>query len=70
MNFCRHPMIDKMRYRVPYAGYAWIVDVFAGDHAGLVLAEIELTHEHEDFARPPWLVAEVTHDPAYRNSNL
>jgi adenylate cyclase len=48
----------------------WEVDEFAGDNAGLVVAEVELMAEDQPFARPDWLGAEVTHDARYFNSNL
>lgn len=64
------PVIDKMRYRVPCGTHHWDVDVFAGDNAGLVLAEIELKREHEPFEHPHWAGLEVTGDPRYSNANL
>lgn len=51
-------------------GYFWEVDEFLGTHAGLVLAEIELTDPAQPFARPDWLGEEVTGDPRYYNANL
>jgi adenylate cyclase len=39
------PLIDKTRYRVPANGLTWEIDVFAGDNAGLVVAEVELPSE-------------------------
>jgi adenylate cyclase len=69
-DLCEQPLIDKVRYVVPFAGHHWEVDVFAGDNAGLVVAEIELQDEAESFARPSWLGAEVTADPRYYNVSL
>lgn len=48
----------------------WEVDDFAGDNAGLVVAEVELHSESQTFDKPDWLGAEVTHDARYFNSNL
>jgi adenylate cyclase len=48
----------------------WEVDVFEGENAGLVIAEIELEHEQQAFARPPWVGREVTHEERYSNSRL
>jgi adenylate cyclase len=62
--------IDKTRHDVYYCGHRWEVDVFAGANEGLIVAEIELEREDEDFARPDWLGAEVSHNPAYFNSAL
>lgn len=69
-GLCRPPLIDKTRYRVPFAGHTWEIDVFAGDNAGLVLAEVELAAADEAVALPPWVGAEVTDDPRYLNANL
>jgi adenylate cyclase len=63
-------IIDKLRYLVRCGAQTWEVDVFAGDNAGLVLAEIELQSEDEAFERPRWLGAEVSDDPRYFNANL
>jgi CYTH domain-containing protein len=69
-NLCSHPLIRKNRYEVQVAEDLWIVDVFDGENAGLVVAEIELRHPDQKFARPGWLGHEVTDDPRYSNSAL
>jgi adenylate cyclase len=46
------------------------VDEFHGDNEGLVVAEIELDSEGEDFAIPEWIGEEVTPDERYYNMNL
>ncbi|MFG1477740.1 CYTH domain-containing protein [Xanthobacter sp. V4C-4] len=69
-DLCARPLIEKTRYALTYAGKLWTVDVFGADNAGLVVAEVELTHPEEKVALPPWVGAEVTHDPRYRNSSL
>lgn len=46
------------------------MDVFEGENAGLVVAEVELTSPDEAFERPAWLGAEVTGVPRYYNSEL
>lgn len=63
-------LIEKTRYLIEHEGHCWEVDVFAGENAGLVVAEIELTTEEEVFARPSWLGLEVTQDCRYFNSAL
>ncbi len=63
-------IVDKVRYRVPCGAHTWEVDVFAGDNAGLVLAEVELGSENEVFERPDWLGEEVSDDSRYYNANL
>jgi len=70
LRMCRKPLIEKTRYTVPYGGHDWSVDVFAGRNGGLVMAEIELSHPDEPFARPDWLDREVTHEPRFSNSSL
>jgi adenylate cyclase len=64
------PLIEKRRYRVEHDGDLWEVDEFFGDNEGLVVAEIELEHEDQPFARPDWLGEEVTGEPRYYNVNL
>lgn len=69
-SLAQKPFIHKTRYTVPYGGNPWEVDVFEGENAGLVVAEIELPAPDAPFERPPWLGAEVTDDPRYLNANL
>lgn len=69
-DLCERPLIEKTRYRVPAGRHTWEIDEFHGDNAGLVIAEIELAAEDEAFERPPWLGAEVSHDPRYFNASL
>ena len=64
------PLIEKTRHVLTVDGTVWEVDVFAGDNAGLVVAEVELASEDQAFARPDWLGVEVTQDTRYFNSNL
>ncbi len=62
--------IEKTRYQVPDGEITWEIDVFGGADAGLVVAEVELTHENQVVPQPAWLGAEVTDDPRYLNVNL
>ena len=61
---------EKKRYIYPYAGHKWEIDEFMGNNDGLVIAEIELKSESEQFDLPPFIETEVTGDPRYYNSNL
>ncbi len=70
MNLDSLPMINKVRYQVEYENHIWEVDEFHGKNDGLVIAEIELEDEFEEFKEPPWLGKEVTADTRYLNSNL
>lgn len=64
-------VIEKVRHLVPAGdGLTWEIDVFAGPHAGLVTAEIELTAPDQHFSRPDWLGDEVTNDPRFFNVRL
>jgi CYTH domain-containing protein/serine phosphatase RsbU (regulator of sigma subunit) len=69
-NLCEQPLIEKVRYRVPYAGMVWEVDEFRGANKGLVVAEIELISPEQEIESPPWLGEEVTWDSRYYNSSL
>ena len=64
------PLIEKTRHEVPVGEHVWEVDVFDGDNAGLVVAEIELESADEKFERPPWLGREVSDDLRYYNVSL
>ncbi|HCX81314.1 MAG: adenylate cyclase [Curvibacter sp. RIFCSPHIGHO2_12_FULL_63_18] len=70
LALCEGPLIEKTRYLLDHAGTRWELDVFVGDNAGLVVAEVELASEDQAFARPDWLGDEVTQDARYFNSNL
>lgn len=69
-RLCAGPLIEKVRYDVKHAGHVWEVDVFEGDNAGLVVAEVELDSEDERFEKPAWAGEEVSHDPRYYNVSL
>ncbi|MCS5636292.1 MAG: CYTH domain-containing protein [Myxococcota bacterium] len=70
LALCGDAVIEKTRYRREEGGSLFEVDVFEGDNAGLVVAEIELESPEQSFFRPAWLAEEVSHDPRYRNSEL
>ena len=69
-RFCVQPVILKRRWYVPFGGFTWEVDEFAGGNEGLIVAEIELDAPNREFPRPPWLGREVSHEPRFRNSRL
>ena len=70
LALCERPLIEKVRHTEEHAGKTWEIDVFGGENEGLVIAELELRSEDEPFARPPWALAEVSHDPRYYNASL
>ncbi|MBZ0140074.1 MAG: CYTH domain-containing protein [Pseudorhodoplanes sp.] len=63
-------VIEKVRHIVPCDGAIWEVDVFCGENAGLVIAEIELRSAGQGVVLPDWIGAEVTGQPQYYNSAL
>jgi len=69
-ELCARPLIEKKRYLVPYRGHTWELDIFEGENAGLIVAEIELSDENEVFEKPRWITEEISFDPRYRNANL
>ncbi len=62
--------VEKIRHHVAAGPHVFEVDEFLGDNAGLVVAEIELSHADEPFERPAWLGREVTALARYYNLNL
>lgn len=70
LALCVGGRIDKVRHYVQHAGHTWEVDEFAGDNAGLVVAELELGSADEAFERPSWLGREVTEELRYYNLAL
>ncbi len=69
-RFNIEPIVSKTRYDVMHRENLWVVDVFGGMNAGLVVAEIELNTVGEKLEMPNWVGREVTADPRYGNSNL
>ena len=67
---CEKPLLEKTRHFVRYGQHVWEIDEFAGDNAGLIVAEVELGCADEPFARPDWLGEDVSHDIRYYNSQL
>jgi adenylate cyclase len=64
--------IRKLRHPVPEGSWVWEIDVF--QDRDLVLAEVELAEGQEVPPPPEWLapyiVRDVTDDPAYTNSSM
>ena len=72
MEICEPGIIDKTRYLVksPDGRHIWEIDEFYGDNEGLVLAEVELSHESEEFLKPDFIGREVTGDRRFYNSHI
>ena len=70
LAICEQGAIDKIRHEVKAGNHIYEVDEFFGDNAGLVIAEIELADENENFIKPEWLGKEVTGTECYYNAYL
>jgi adenylate cyclase len=70
MKLCLPGKIEKTRYIVPAGKHLYDVDVFHDKNEGLIIAEIELGSESEEFEKPEWLGKEVTGLAEYYNANL
>lgn len=67
-------VLTKRRYLIPIADTELTIefDVFEGDYAGLMLAEVEFPTEKEAlaFTPPDWFGEDVTFSGQYQNSRL
>ena len=71
-RFTEGRRLEKVRYLVPTATGEIEVDVFEGELAGIITAEIEFDSEAQSdaFGPPEWLGGEVTGDHRYANETL
>ncbi|VEI13293.1 CYTH domain-containing protein [Trueperella bialowiezensis] len=63
-------VIAKTRHSLWFNEDGWEFDVFAGQNAGLIVAEIERLGPVVDLAIPNFCVTEVTADPRFTNDSL
>ena len=66
-------VIEKRRYLIPFDSKLTVeLDVFEGDLAPLILAEVEFESEEDAnaFIPPAWLGEDVTYDTHYHNSTM
>ena len=70
LQLCGRLVLKKYRRKISYGGHVWEIDFFAGRHAGLILAEVELNSPDEKIDLPAWVTKEVSRDKRYFNSNL
>lgn len=70
LAMCEDRIVRKQRYEIVHAGDVWHVDVYAGEVAGLVTAELELSSYDQLFKIPRWVGHEVTHDKRFTNKRL
>ena len=70
LSLCDKPLIEKTRYKYDYEGLTWEIDEFHGVNDGLVLAEVELKSEDQEFEKPYFIGEEVTGQVKYYNMML
>ncbi|MDG2052686.1 MAG: CYTH domain-containing protein [Flavobacteriaceae bacterium] len=70
LKLCEPNLIEKIRYEVKVGFHFFEIDEFFGENEGLIMAEIELSEENEEFIKPDWLGKEVTGDVRYYNLQL
>ncbi len=70
INLFTDKHIRKQRYVIHEDGKNWEVDVFEGKLEGLILAELEVKSEEEEFTPPDWTTTDVSNDPQYYNAVL
>jgi len=65
-------MMHKIRHHIYFDNRKWEVDVFKGELAGLVLAEIEAPTLEEvmNVLLPDWIETDVTHENEYKNGRI
>ncbi len=63
-------VIEKFRFTFEELGNIWEIDEFIGANEGLIVAEIELESEDQEFEKPVWLGAEVSKISRYLNVEL
>jgi len=69
-NLCTGQSIEKTRYIYQLANHVWEIDVFSGDNAGLIIAEVELSSEEEKVDLPDWVQEEITGQARFYNMQL
>ncbi|MDX1454163.1 MAG: CYTH domain-containing protein [Gammaproteobacteria bacterium] len=69
-ELCLQPLIEKVRYWVPWEGLYFEIDVFQGRNAGLTVAELELPTADHVVSLPEWIGREVSDDYRYYNTAL
>lgn len=66
------PPLAKTRFCVEHAGLTWEIDVYEGENAGLVTADVELPDHDYPIEFPEWIdsEAEITGKKRYANIRL
>ena len=70
LSLCDKPLIEKTRYKYDYEDLTWEIDEFHGVNDGLVVAEVELESEEQQFKKPNFIGEEITGQVKYYNMML
>jgi len=70
IKLCEGGIISKTRFYVRGGSHIFEVDEFDDANQGLIMAEVELREENEEFVKPDFIGEEVTGDVRYYNSQL
>lgn len=64
--------LEKTRYEIPLENRVIELDIYLGNLAGLVSAEVEFSNEEEsnNFTPPKWFGQEITGEKGYKNQSL
>jgi len=69
MGLCRH-QLSKRRHGLDLPGGEWVLDVFDGANAPLVVAEVELERADQEVPVPSWCIRELTGRHSCSNAAL
>ena len=70
LSLCNQPLIEKTRFKYDHEGLTWEIDEFHGVNEGLVVTEVELESEDQQFNKPEFVGEEVTGQVKYYNMML
>ena len=70
LSLCDQPLIEKTRFKYDHEGLIWEIDKFHGVNDGLIVAEVELESEDQQFNKPDFIGDEVTGQIKYYNMML
>ena len=70
LSLCDQPLIEKTRFKYDHEGLIWEIDEFRGVNDGLIIAEVELESEDQQFNKPDFIGDEVTGQIKYYNMML
>ena len=62
--------LEKQRHGLLLPGGEWVLDVFLGANAPLVIAEVELLHADQEVEIPAWCGKEITGLHQLSNASL